>query len=1101
MPAYQRPAFMKHVPYFLPLLLAVGSLCYGTTTINVYNSDDMSEARGVGEDYELILHASIEQPLPKKESNYYHSSDYIFTSADVKNPVHLMFYGEADERGEVLHNSAATFKQLGSVSFVNWVNTWTDFGGGKSDAYASAYGGALSGGEEDQIIFRENGAVSFNYITYDSSAWGQSKCEIKVHGGAIHTSSAVEFVDNALVTLQHIRIINVQNSNYSYKDFYAHGGAVHTPSLSISATEKGVSFSNNEIYQGICTEAAGEGKGGAVYITDSLSITGNNSNVMLSQNNILVANTAEGGALYLESGSTGTISGNELHVQLMGNDVKVAPDEDFSSLEGSLKATCEARGGAVYVGGELLVEQNKGNVLFESNAATADYSLVATQSHENDHVDDPAYALGGAVYIAENAGLSISNNGTAGKVELGNVSFTGNSVSATGTSKGIARGGAVYADSKATLTICGNNGWIAFSGNFATEGGALFLAADSAAEFSGNKGAVSFSGNSATEGGALFLAADSAAEFSGNKDAVSFSGNSATEGGAIYAQGAFSVENNIGGVAFTGNTAKTYGGAIYANADISLSSNGGGVRFTGNSATQAGGAIFVTKGCTVDIVRNQTEVLLADNDSQTGAIHLTEGATLNISDNTAGVIFKTTITNVSVGQDAATLYGELDSTMRISANDSFTVTSHETIIGSAVRTAGAVWIENNRGEVVFSANSALNNSAGGVFTLEGDKAQLVIRGNKGNIIATGNYALESGGVIYADSAATIEICDNADVTITDNSSCAGAAAIDTQGSLRIDNNAGSVIFGNNAVYDETTKSETLRSISAAGQASFSAASGHSIEFRDSIAIGSGESSQPALILNKTDSDAAGDIIFSGEYTDSYAAESNIRVNTEDSRYSRVQGDTILHAGRLIVSHRATLEGDTLTTTADHGAIVELHDGGTLAQEHIIISSGSILRAGAGTVLPAAEPETELTLSELIDSTPVCGYLDGAQLTMESGSTYAMNGGILDLNGGTLTLAAADTPMAHLYLHSTLAPSLLGDEYVLLLFSGVSELTVNGDYIFSHAGHLYGAEQLVFDDSRRVVYLHGINIPEPSSAALLLTALAILVAGRRKRSKS
>lgn len=1062
---------MKQVPYFLPLVLAVGSLCYGTTTINVYNSVDMSKAQGIDEDYELILHASIEQPLPEKESNYYHSSDYIFTSADVKNPVHLMFFGGADERGEVLHNSAATFKQLGSVSFVNWVNTWTDFGGGKSDAYASAYGGALSGGEEDQIIFRENGTVSFNNITYDSSAWGQSKCEIKVHGGAIHTSSAVEFADNALVTLRHIRIINVQNSNYSYKDFYAHGGAVHTPSLSISATEKGVSFSNNEIYQGICTEAAGEGKGGAVYITDSLSITGNNSNVILSLNNILVANTAEGGALYLESGSTGTISGNELHVQLMGNDVKVAPDEDFSSLEGSLKATCEARGGAVYVGGKLLVEQNKGNVLFESNTATADYSLVATQSHENDHVDDPAYALGGAVYIAENAGLSISNNGTAGKVELGNVSFTGNSVSATGTSKGIARGGAVYADSKATLTICGNNGWVAFSGNSATEGGALFLAADSEAEFSGNKGSVSFAAN--TSGG---------------------------NGGAIYAQGAFSVENNTGGVAFTENTA-ALGGAIYANADISLSSNGGGVRFTGNSATQAGGAIFVTKGCTVDIVRNQTEVLLADNDSQTGAIHLTEGATLNISDNTAGVIFKTTITNVSVGQVAATLYGELDSTMRISANDSFTVTSHETVIGSAVCTAGAVWIENNRGEVAFSANSALNNSSGGVFTLEGDKAQLVIRGNKGNIIATGNYAQKSGGVIYADSAATIEICDNADVTITDNSSRAGAAAIDTQGSLRIDNNAGSVIFGNNAVYDETTNSETLRSISAAGQASFSAASGHSIEFRDSIAIGSGESSQPALILNKTDSDAAGDIIFSGEYTDSYAAESNIRVNTEDSRYSRVQGDTILHAGRLIVSHRATLEGDTLTTTADHGAIVELHDGGTLAQEHIIISSGSILRAGEGTVLPAAEPETELTLSELIDSTPVCGYLDGAQLTMESGSTYAMNGGILDLNGGTLTLAAADTPMAHLYLHSTLAPSLLGDEYVLLLFSGVSELTVNGDYIFAHAGHLYGAEQLVFDDSRRVVYLHGINIPEPSSAALLLTALAILVAGRRKRSKS
>ena len=67
------------------------------------------------------------------------------------------------------------------------------------------------------------------------------------------------------------------------------------------------------------------------------------------------------------------------------------------------------------------------------------------------------------------------------------------------------------------------------------------------------------------------------------------------------------------------------------------------------------------------------------------------------------------------------------------------------------------------------------------------------------------------------------------------------------------------------------------------------------------------------------------------------------------------------------------------------------------------------------------------------STSVCGYLDGAKLIMESGSTYTMNGGILDLGGGTLMLNAVDTQPAHLFLHSAQSPVMLGDDYVLYSF--------------------------------------------------------------------
>lgn len=109
----------------------------------------------------------------------------------------------------------------------------------------------------------------------------------------------------------------------------------------------------------------------------------------------------------------------------------------------------------------------------------------------------------------------------------------------------------------------------------------------------------------------------------------------------------------------------------------------------------------------------------------------------------------------------------------------------------------------------------------------------------------------------------------------------------------------------------------------------------------------------------------------------------------------------------------------------------------------------------------------------------------------------MNGGILDLEDGTLTLNAVATQPAHLFLHSAQSPVMLGDEYVLLLFSGVSELTVNGEFLFSLAGQVYGTEQLSYDANQQVVYLHGINIPEPATVTLSLLALGALAARRRR----
>lgn len=65
---------------------------------------------------------------------------------------------------------------------------------------------------------------------------------IKVYGGAIHTytsqSAEVAFTGNESITLEYISIINKHDSNFCFKDLYAHGGAIYTTDLKINLTEK-----------------------------------------------------------------------------------------------------------------------------------------------------------------------------------------------------------------------------------------------------------------------------------------------------------------------------------------------------------------------------------------------------------------------------------------------------------------------------------------------------------------------------------------------------------------------------------------------------------------------------------------------------------------------------------------------------------------------------------------------------------------------------------------------------------------------------------------------------------------------------------------------
>lgn len=982
-------------------------------------------------EYEMVLHENISLDLPTKSSAYYASYKFDFTSAaDKSDSAHLSFHGENDERGEVLHNCGATFHHLGNLSFIDWINTW---GGDDEDTSVSARGGAISGGDGDSFLFHDNGAILFSHITYDSSEWGTNHSTISVHGGAIHTYTAqserVEFTRNASITLEHISIVNEHDSNYCYKDLSALGGAIYTGNLKISNTSGLVTLSNNSIHQGICTDVEGVGKGGSAYITNSLDISANKSNVMLDSNSILVANTAAGGALYLNENSSASISNNLLHVQFRKNKVQAAADVKFIFTEDSLSATCEAMGGAVYIENKLLMEHNHGNITIESNAATADYRKVLENGRSDEHDNDPAYALGGAFFLASGAHLGINNNGTDGTTDMGNVTFSDNEVSTIGTSGGRALGGALYLSTDATLDICHNAGNVSFSSNKAAEGGAIYFSAGSSGSISGN-------------------------------GSVSFENNSATHGAGIYAAGTVSISGN-GHVIFSGNTG------------------------------EAGSAIYAMSGSVVDICDNTGSITFTNNASSTGAIHVCSNAEFNLRNNAAVVLEGGDDTDMCV------LYGESGSTARISGNAGVSLTGQEMVYSSIIRTAGALYLHDNSGAVELNQNSALQ-ASGGVISLEGSSALLSLCGNSGSITAKENYAAKAGGVIRAESGSHILICDNADISITGNSSRSGAAAIDSDGSIHIRNNAGRVIFANNGVYDEDSDLTTLRSLRA-DNAQFSAAAGYSVEFRDSILISPANAEPPALVLNADYKDSSGtthkqggDIIFTG--ADTAHADSSIDIDA--SRHSSINGSTTLHNGRLIVTQQAMLEGNSLSTTAHSGATVVLSQGGVLNQVDVNIATGTTLQAGDAdaAILLASPPMMVETLQQLVEHTTVCGYFGGSTLTLQSGTTYAMYGGILDLDGGLLNLSAGTEAIT---LRSSAAPTLIGEEYVLLLFSGVNHLEYSEDIRFTYNGYEYGAEHLAYAANERAVYLRNVIIPEPATTTLCFLALAALISRRRR----
>ena len=602
-------------------------------------------------------------------------------------------------------------------------------------------------------------------------------------------------------------------------------------------------------------------------------------------------------------------------------------------------------------------------------------------------------------------------------------------------------GGAIYADSiEEDNIVLSNNGCVLFkyinvyaNSDYRASGGAIYGGCSGVITLDYN-GSVIFSGNSAVGssyngicGGAIY--GDDSCEISlCNNNSVEFSGCQASYvggtviggapkfayGGAIYG-GELSVIsiNNNGSINFSGNSAQqkianmfsnaSYGGAIYGGSESSIVlSNNNSVQFRGNCSSTGGGAIYGDSGSTITLSNNGNVIFEGNTggsySSYGGAIYGESDSTINLSNNDS-VLFRG---NCSSSRGGA-IYGGADSSIHLSNNRS--VKFIENTVSSTLITAYG-------GAIFGDTNSTITLSNNGFVIFEGNAASLTA-----NSSSTGL----KGGAIYGHN---VTMCNNGNVIFERNtssltpssSSNAYGRTIYINGNLSIQNND-SVLFEKNA--EICNGVYRLRSIYAGGSGdviSLSAATGNSIEFRDSVYIQDG--STVNLNADFGDMRQQGDIVFSGKYTEQHLNElledaGAGRMATEneilDSRTTEVNVVTNLYGGRLCVEDGAVYKGAGITAHEGSLATVRLKDAALSHSGHdLIFNSGTSLELlGNNTIFGNVQMQEGSTLllnaEETLGATDFVGDINlagGVTLALSNDSTWFCENEVLMYVRGT-----------------------------------------------------------------------------------------------------
>ena len=404
-------------------------------------------------------------------------------------------------------------------------------------------------------------------------------------------------------------------------------------------------------------------------------------------------------------------------------------------------------------------------------------------------------------------GCYSSGNGGGVEITGGTVVFTSPVFSSCNAG---ARGGALsISDGSATLTGA------EFSHCFAPDYGGAVSVNGGTASISGTNrfydnnsdagGAISVTGGSVTLSGASFTknaASNGGAIYSSSgltlgagvtfNTALDSTPNEATQhGGAIYiASGTTTISGSQ--AEFTENKAGENGGGIYM-ASGTLNLEGNGITFKENKGSDSGGAIWTGSG-TINVTGEGITFSGNTVSNDGGAIWAGSGARVNLTGASLSVLG-----NKALSGDGGAVYASGNSTVTLEAT-SFGNNEAKEGRGGAIFMAGGSSL-NTSGAVSFSNNGA--NYGGGIYMANArTSTNLSINGTDA-VTFTENYALTSGGGIYAEANCAINLEPELTFSNNEAQNGNGGALWVTDASQLPD---GTVIFSGNDAKKESSTS-------------------------------------------------------------------------------------------------------------------------------------------------------------------------------------------------------------------------------------------------------------------------------------------------------
>lgn len=372
----------------------------------------------------------------------------------------------------------------------------------------------------------------------------------------------------------------------------------------------------NEISGGEIKGNTATGNGGGVYTLGKLNMTGGS----ISEHGTTEArNDIVGAGLYVASGATFTLSGDEAYITNNHSSVKgagVAVEGTFNMNGGNItyntsvnaSKASNGEGAGIYVLGTGVVTMTGGSISYNEvsgsgagvsvsetskfimengeishNTATGSGGGIIVRSTRTETIDEKetqvaAFVMNGGE-LSENKALVTSGNGGGAIFQSGGtIAEISDGIISGNTSQ--ANGGAVFVN--ATLTMTGGT----IEDNTATGNGAGVYVNSGSAHFKlQSKGTIS--GNHTTANGAGVAVAGKLSMSGGY-----IQNNTTTaDGGGVYVlEGGTFVMNTSTGV--SGNTAVN-GGGVYINGGTFTMKKG---PISGNTATISGGGVYVNGG-------------------------------------------------------------------------------------------------------------------------------------------------------------------------------------------------------------------------------------------------------------------------------------------------------------------------------------------------------------------------------------------------------------------------------------------------------------------------------------------------------------------------